>query len=203
MIKKSYIFSAIFFIFLVIGTGCMNSSKDKATISVNSNSEYVQTFKDLNIGILFDFHFKLPNADKSWVTLWVERYRDGKKESEPLTQLSYGNSPNEVEEGRLGFGMINPNSAESSVFLYGPSVTIPPSMIEKKDKAKTLSTWDYAIGDEEVELEIGESKILAVYRETESNSMSTVDLLDEESINRMIDEDNTVLLLKLKIEEKN
>jgi len=56
----------------------------------------VNTFEDLNLGILFDFDFTLPNADNSWVNLWVERYIDGEKESQRLTQLSYGNSPNEV-----------------------------------------------------------------------------------------------------------
>ncbi|WP_332699430.1 hypothetical protein [Halalkalibacter lacteus] len=174
-----------------------------ATISVNTDSEYVNTFEDLNLGILFDFDFKLPNADKSWVNLWVERYNDGEKESQPLTQLSYGNSPNEVDEGHLGFGMINPNSEDTLVFLYGPAVRTQPSIIEKKTKTDIFSSWDYAIGNEEVELEIGETKILAAYRETESNSISTVDLQDEESVNRMIKQDNIVLLLKVKIEEKN
>lgn len=202
MIRKYFIFSSIIFLFLVVSSGCTNSSDKKATISVNFDSEYVSTFKELNLGILFDFDFKLPNADKSWVNLWVERYDSGKKEREPLTQLSYGNSPNEVDEGHLGFGMINPNSEDTLVFLYGPSVSTQPSIIEKESKTEIFSSWDYAIGDEEVELELGETKILAAYRETEENSISTVDLQDEESINRMIQQDSMVLLLKVKIEQK-
>ncbi|RDW20855.1 hypothetical protein CWR48_04415 [Oceanobacillus arenosus] len=203
MIKNYFMFSTILFFFLVLSSGCTNSSDNIVTISVNSDSEYVNTFEDLNLGVLYDFDFKLPNADKSWVNLWVERYYYGKKESKPLTHLSYGNSPNEVDEGHLGFGMINPNSEDTLVFVYGPGVSTQPSIIEDESKTDIISSWDYAIGNEEIELELGETKILAVYRETEGNSISTIDLQDEESVNRMIKEDAMVLLLKIKIEEKN
>lgn len=203
LIKKHFIFSSILFFLLILSSGCTNSSDEIATISVDSESEYVNTFKDLNLGLLFDFDFKLTNADKSWVNLWVERYNHGKKESQPLTQLSYGNSPNKVEKGHLGFGMINPNLEDTLVFLYGPSVRTHPLVIEKELKTDIFSYWDYAIGDEEVGLKLGETKILAVYRETKNNSISMVDLRDEESVNKMIKQDDMVLLLKVKIEEKN
>jgi len=107
------------------------------------------------------------------------------------------------EKGHLGFGMINPNSEDTLVFLYGPAVRNHPSIIEKNPKTDIFSSWEYAIGNEEVELEIGETKILAVYRETESNSIRTVDLQDEDSVNEMIKQDNMVLILKVKIEEIN
>ncbi|MGO4889521.1 hypothetical protein ACJ2A9_17375 [Anaerobacillus sp. MEB173] len=203
MKKNYFILSVIILSSLILSSGCSNSSNKVATISVNSDSEYVKTFEDLNIGILYDFNFKLLNADKRWVNLWVERYNDGKKVSQPLAQLSYGNSPIEVDEGHLGFGMINPNSEDTFVFLYGPSVSTQPSIIEKESKTDMFIARDYAIGDEEVELELGETIILAAYRETGSNSISTVDLQDEESVNRMIKQDDMVLLLKLKVDEEN
>ncbi len=196
----------IILILILISLGCSNKQKPNTpTISINPDSEYENTFKDLNLGILFDFDFYLPSADKRWVNLWVERYNDGKKDSQPLTQLSYGNSPNKVEEGNLGFGMINPNSKDTLVFLYGPGVSMQPSIIEKENKTYTLSSWDYAIGKgkEEMELKLGETKILAAYRETRSKSMSMIDLQDEESVNRIIKEDDMVLLLKIKVEENN
>ncbi|MFZ3579741.1 hypothetical protein [Virgibacillus sp. DJP39] len=135
------------------------------------------------------------------VNLWVESYKDGKKDSQPLTQLSYGNSPKEVSEGHLGFGMVNPNSEDTLVFLYGPSVRTQPSIIEKE--FQTNGSWDYAIGKEEIKLKLGETKILAAYRETEGNSKRTLDLHDEKSVNRIIKQNKTVLLLKLKVEERN
>ena len=201
MKKNYYIISSILLFILIVSSGCTNTSEKVATISVNSGSEYVNTFEDLNLGILFDFDFTLPNADKSWVNLWVDRYIDGEKESQPLIQLSYGNSPNEVEEGHLGFGMINPNSKSTLVFLYGPAVSTHPSIIERESMTDVSSSWDYAIGNEKVDLDIGETKILAAYRETESNSIRTIDLQDEDSVNEMIKQDNMVLLLKVKIEK--
>ncbi len=195
--------SSILSFILIVSTGCTNTSDKVATISINADSEYVNTFEDLDLGIVFDFDFTLPNADNSWVDLWVERYIDGEKESQPLTKLSYGNSPNEVEDGHLGFGMINTKSEDTLVFLFGPDVRNHPSIIEKTPKTDIFINWDYAIGNEEVELEIGKTKILAVYRETERNSIRTVDLQDEDAVNEMIKQDNMVLLLKVKIEEKS
>ncbi|MBP3950114.1 hypothetical protein [Bacillus suaedae] len=203
MQKKQFIFGFILVFFLALSSGCTNSELEKKpTISIDSDSDYVTTFKDLNLGVLYDFDFKLPNADNSWVNLWVERYNDGKLDSQPLTQLSYGNSPTEMEEGHLGFGIINPNSEAPLVFLYGPGVRTQPSVIEKESKTIMASAWDYAIGNEDVELELGETTILAAYRETESNSFRTVDLQDEEAVKTMIQQNDTVLLLKIKIEEE-
>lgn len=203
MIKNYSIYIFIFIFVLVLSTGCSNSDDKTATISVNSDSEHVNTFKDLNLGILFDFDLTLPNADKSWVNLWVDRYNNGTKETQPLTQLYYGNSPNKVDEGSMGFGMINPNTEAPLVFLYGPDVRTQPKIIEKESNANRLSTWDYAIGEDEVDLKKGETKILAVYRETENDSLYTVDLKNEANVKEIIEQDDTVLVLKVKIEEKN
>lgn len=97
--------------------------------------------------------------------------------------------------------MINPNSEDTLVFLYGPSVQTQPFIIEKGFKTNINSSQEYAIGNKKVELELGETKILAVYRKTESHSMSMIDFHDEEFVNQMIKQEDMVLLLKLKIEE--
>lgn len=201
--KYAILFSTLLLI-LIVSSGCATiSGEEKITIEVNSESEYVNTFDDLNLGVLFDFNIKLPNADKSWVNLWVERYIDGELESEPLTQLSYGNSPNKVQEGHLGFGMINTSSEEDTlVFLYGPSVRTHPEKIEKEAKSGVFRGSEYAIGNDKVELELGQTKILGIYRETEGSSMRTFDFQDEDSVNQMIQQDDEVLLLKIKVEER-
>ncbi len=54
---------------LLVISECTNSNDQLATISVNFNSEYVKTFDDLQLGLLYDFDFKLPNADKRWVRI--------------------------------------------------------------------------------------------------------------------------------------
>jgi hypothetical protein len=187
-----------------MSAGCSNNDKrDAPTISINQDSDYEQTFNDLNMGVLFDFDFYLPHADERWVNLWVERYQDGKKDPEPLAELSYGNSPEEVDEGRLGFGMINPDSKDTMVFLYGPGVSTHPIPIaENQSDPSTLRTSEYAIGKEEEALKIGKTIVLAVYRESGGNSFRPLDVQDEESVKRVIQEVKTVLLLKLKVEEK-
>ncbi|WP_336046207.1 hypothetical protein [Solibacillus ferritrahens] len=201
--KYAILFSTLLLI-LIVSSGCATiSGEEKITIEVNSESEYVNTFDDLNLGVLFDFNIKLPNADKSWVNLWGERYIDGELESEPLTQLSYGNSPNKVQEGHLGFGMINTSSEEDTlVFLYGPSVRTHPEKIEKEAKSGVFRGSEYAIGNDKVELELGQTKILGIYRETEGGSIRTFDFQDEDSINQIIQQDDEVLLLKIKVEER-
>lgn len=202
--KKSYVILSIIFIFLLISVGCSDKDEPEApTISKNEDSEYEHTFNNLNLGIVFDFDFYLPSADKRWVNLWVERYMDGTKDSQPLTQLSYGNSSEEVTEGNLGFGMINTESEDTLVFLYGPNASTQPSIIGNEFQTDVMNSWEYAIGNEEVKLKLGETKTLAVYRETKGNSMSTIDFQDEESLDRVIKQNEKVLLLKLRIEEKN
>ncbi|WFT76457.1 hypothetical protein [Halobacillus naozhouensis] len=188
------------FSFALVSVGC--SDTKAPTISINKDSEYENTFRELNLGVLFDFDFYLPNANERWVTLWVDRYIDGKKDSQPIAKLSYGNSPNEVEDGHLGFGIINVNSKSTLALLYGPGVSTQSSKISKKTMTNTINGWDYAIGKEEVELMLGETKLLAAYRETEDNSISPIDLHDEESVESMIKQSDYVLLLKIKVEEK-
>lgn len=69
--------------------------------------------------MIFDFNLMLPNADKSWVEIWIEGYSDGEiVEPFPLIGLSYGLSPNQEVEGNMRFGIINPNSDEVQLLFY-------------------------------------------------------------------------------------
>lgn len=191
--------------FVLIGcSGSTNEDKKIAYISSQVNSDYEKMFKRMGLGILFDYHLKLPAANQSWVTIWVEGYKDGNAEPVRITELSYGLSPNQVEEGPMGFGIINPNSEHASFLLYSPTGNVSPHPVEEKIFAPnaTISTWDYAIGKETLELVAGETKILAVYRQAE-NSLKTYDYQDSNSIKQLIDESLTVLLLKIKVDERH
>lgn len=198
-------------IIMAINVGCNSKSNDNkiAYISANVNSKYETTFKELSLGFLLDFNLKLPKADKSWVTIWVEGYSGGKPvEPFHLIELSYGISPKEVEEGSIGFGMIDSYNEEKFneeklLFLYSPYVKARPHNIDDNFFIDFgASTWDYAIGNEKITLESGQELILGVYRQVEK-SLRTYDYQNLDSINQMIDEDITVLLLKIKVEEKN
>jgi len=190
-------------LFLLFLSGCTNQKNTEiATISSNTDSKYMSTFKDLNLGILYDFDFKLNDADKRWIDLWVESYKDGQLESKSLTSLSFGQSPNKVEEGNIGFGIIKTDD-ESFAFLYGPGVQVTPQKIGKIQSVAGISGWDYAIGDKTVKLELNETYLLGVYRESKGNSMRTYDLQDENEVKKMIDDDRLVYLLKVKIDDRS
>lgn len=189
---------------IAFNVGCGSKSTDSkiAYISPNINSQYNNTFKDLQLGQVFDFNLELPNANKSWVYLWVEAYSNGKAvEPFPLTQLSYGLSPNQVEKGPVGLGILNPNSDRSQFFLYSKGIktnNVESSLISKSH----ISIWDYALGEQKKGLESGEEVILAVYRQGEESLRAGYDYQDIDSVNKMIQEDTNVILLKIKVEEK-
>ncbi|USK74472.1 hypothetical protein [Peribacillus frigoritolerans] len=198
--KKNYFISSLI-LSLIIISGCTNSKDSIATISINSDSEHTNTFKKLNLGQLYDFDFKLNSADKTWVNVWIESYKDGKQVPQPLTELSFGKSPNKVEEGNLGFGIINTDDDDRLSFLYAPNVTTTPQKIDKIHSVGVFSGWDYAIGEGKVELKLGETYLLGAYRESKGNSIRTYDLQDENEVKKMIKDDSIVFLLKIKIEE--
>ncbi|WP_102027850.1 hypothetical protein [Salirhabdus sp. Marseille-P4669] len=192
----SFIFGILFL------SGCADDNKENATIVKNPDSPYMETFKELGIGTLYDFSFTLPNANKRWVTLWVEKYVNGEKDPNPLAQLSYGHSPNELEEGSLGWGIINPRTEDTQVFLYSPSTTLQPRNIDLGYKELLPSGSEYTIGEDKVELSLGESYTLAVFRQPSTNSVKLYDYTNKSEVEKMIKEDSLVLLLKIKIEEK-
>ncbi|SEA25024.1 hypothetical protein SAMN05421743_103299 [Thalassobacillus cyri] len=200
--KRLYWISTFIFL-LLISAGCTKDIETPATIAKTPDSDYRNTFEGLNLGMLWDFEFYLPEADKRWVTLWVERYEEGEKESEPVTQLSYGMGPKEVEEGQLGLGIISPHLEEPSVFLYAPGSSQSPRKMTEGFKPEFPSAWGYAIGEEKVELKLGETMVLGGYRQSSTEgSIQVQDFQSKESIEEMIKEDHTMLLLKIKIEER-
>lgn len=209
MPKRFSIFlSAIVSIIMFFSMGCSRESSNDnkiAYISANIDSEYVNTFKELQLGILFDFNLKLPNADKSWVNIWVEGYSNGKAvEPFPLTQLSYGLSPVQVVEEQMGFGIINPNSSEPQLFLYSGGARTDPEAKGNNVFAKSaITSWQYAIGNNPIGLVSGEEVVLAVYRQGKESLRAGYEYKDLDSINKMINNDITVLLLKIKVEERD
>ncbi|WP_217586267.1 hypothetical protein [Lentibacillus saliphilus] len=202
--RKSYVCLFVIIVFLLMTTTSCSESKSEntlPTISIAQDSNYEKTFDDLGLGILFDFNFYLPQADKRVVKLSVEKYENGRKASEPVAQLVYGNSLNEVDEGRLGFGMLNTDSEDMLSVLYSPHVSQIDAMNVSSDRPRA-SAWYYAFGEEEeIKLTLGEPQLLAAYRETEKSVIKIVDLQDEASVQQMIKDHDLVLLLKLTVKE--
>ncbi|GGH22105.1 hypothetical protein [Paenibacillus segetis] len=181
----------------------VTSSNEKiAYISIKEDIHYEKTFDELHLGNVYNYHLKLPQADKTWVTIWVEGYKNGEK-MEPfhLDELSYGNNPNHVSEGHMGLGLINPESEVPLLFLYSSDASIRPHKIENVLNQEGVggSVWEYAIGKEEVALESGETRVLGIYRQVK-DSFRPYDPEDNNQITQMINEGMTVLVLKIKVE---
>lgn len=203
---KQYDSFKILLIFLLVltTTACTQEkiSEDVAGyISVDEDSNYKETFDDLGIGRVFNYDFHLLKADESWVNIWLEGYRNGKLiEPSPLSSMNYGLSLNEEEKGKMGFGIINSNK-EPLVFFYSNGTSIYPNMIQDDVFLyKGIRAWDDGI-NEKITLKYGEEKILAVYRQNESKMPSGSDYQDDEAIKEIINDSETVLFFKIKIEK--
>ncbi|MDP5275302.1 hypothetical protein [Chengkuizengella axinellae] len=204
MNRRIYIVLILMMIIILIGCS-KETTIDKnniASIQVNKDSVHQKSLEELGIGELFDFHLKLPYADKSRVNLWVEGYESGKKiSSSPLTQLSYGYSPNKKSEGSMGFGIIHSTNPNPLFFLYSPEVSQVPLEVELNGLYSSgIRGWSYAIPDETISLKSGETKILGVYGH-DNHSLGGYDYTPE-GIDGMIKEYELVLILKLKVEKQ-
>lgn len=206
MFKRYGKAAAIVFLLGIGLVGCVqeddNVEDEIAYISAERNSTYQKTFEELNLGLIFNYHLKLPRASESWVRLWVEAYSEGERIEPALSVLEYGHSPNEETEGNIGVGIINADNEARQFFLYGPSVRLSPHSIDQDVfLAEGISNYDYAIDKKQVALAPGEEKVIAVYRQSAGN-MNAYSYQDEESIEKMINDDAVVILLKIKVDEK-
>lgn len=195
------IFSLIIFLLLIISVGCNSEKKGIATVLANPNSDFVATFNKLDLGNLFDFEFKLPEAGDKCVYLWVESYVDGIKDPDPLINLSYRSSPDEEVKDHIGFAILNLTSEETYVSLYGSGAS-SRRKVNFGLEEDVLNSLEYAIGNKPVELELGEEKILAVYRETKGNSVKTLNYDDEQVVEKAIEQSDLIYLFKIVIEKE-
>ncbi|BFH68905.1 hypothetical protein J27TS7_22780 [Paenibacillus dendritiformis] len=182
-----------------------------AEVKKEEDSAYTRTFEELSLGHLFNFDLTLPQADRSWVTLWVEGYRRGQPMltgQQPLAELSFGIFPGEREQGPLGFAMIEAKEGEtkrSCLFLYAPGVrtgNVTIDLPESRADTVMAAMREYTLGDEPMRLRSGETRLLALYRLVESRVISTMDTTNEEEIGQAIKSDAAILLLKIKVERK-
>ncbi|ACB83859.1 hypothetical protein [Natranaerobius thermophilus] len=192
---------------IIFSVGCNDEDHDadkKINISQNTDSKYEKTFENLSLGRLFDFNFKLPNPDESWIEIWVEGYKEGEPvEPFPLAKLSYGLGPSEEAEGNLGAGFLELDSDNPQIFIYSKGAQSKPVDIDN-DLFSDINakSWDYAIDDEEVGLNFGEEKVLAVYRLGKDSMRASYDYQDSDELDKMIKEDAVVFVMKIVVEER-
>lgn len=205
MPKKFYsLMLIIIIIAMFFSAGCSKyTANDKiAYISANTNSEYSKVYKELLLGTLFDYNLRLPSADKSWVTIWVEGYSNGKAVAPfHIVELSYGLNPEKTTKGHIGFGMLY-NNNDTQIFLYSKGIKTDNQNINNLLSKYAVSAWNYAIGDKPVGLDPGKEVTLAVYIQNKGSIKAGYNYTDINSIKQMISENKTVLLLKIKVEKK-
>lgn len=103
----------------------------------------------------------------------------------------------------MGFGIINSNSNDPQLFLYSKGTRTRHYSIDNNFLNKSgVSGWDYTIGSDIIGIESGEKMVLAVYRQNEEFMRTAYEYQNLNSVNKMINEDQTVLLLKIKVEER-
>lgn len=200
---KKWILAVLMIFTIMMSVGCQ-SQPDQSTIRAHGDSKYQDTFKELGIGKLFDFSYQLPEANNRWVNVWVDRYRDGKKDENPLIELSYGNNPENYEEGSLGLGILRTNSDDASMFLYAEDMKLEPVSVGRLFEEGYPTSYGFTIEeDEDVTLQLGETKALAVYFQAPQKDVVKIrDSRDEEELLEIIEESAVVLVLHMKIEER-
>lgn len=203
---SKYFLAGVVVVMLLLAAGCRAPEEEGdwvAVIQARTESPYISTFKELNLGPIFDFHMKLPKADESWVDIWVEGFSGGKPlEPDPLISLSYGHSPRGVSEGPMGLAIVNGPENKKSMILYAPGVTSSLLEIDHRFSDQTASAWGSALGEEELRLKPGEIKTLAFYTQTQSRNISTIDPENEQQMKSILESGDTLLLMKIKVVNK-
>ncbi|MFS0724068.1 hypothetical protein [Paenibacillus sp. 1P07SE] len=191
-----------------LATSCSHSSNEisdaPAFITILQDSPHTGTFKDLHLGELLYYNLNLTEADKSWIEFYAESYEDGELADPPrMMELSTGLFLEPEHEGPFGWSVLFPNSDAAAMLMFLGDVfasnDADQSMFSLPEGG--ISTWNqaYAPGDT-VPLHYGETLVLAAYRVNE-RSLHPYNLQDSAELERMIQEEKKVYLLKINLEE--
>ncbi|MCR8843479.1 hypothetical protein NQ117_07265 [Paenibacillus sp. SC116] len=199
----------VLFAIIMLLSGCSlfeGDTEDKNEIAViHADDSYAATFKELGIGKVGNYKLKLHRADRSWVDIWVEGYKKGKKIDEPIAALSYGRSPHETYEGRVGLAWIYGANNKDMIKLYTESSSAGMVAIDQfiGDKSELGRTgWEYTMGEEGVSLQSGETALIGSFRMNKGSIRSGYEGTHPEAVQEMIQSNDTVMLLKIKVSEK-
>lgn len=191
---------------LILAAGCTaNAEADNedlaiAIVSPVHDSIHEQTFKEIGLGELWNYHLKLPDASNSWVRIWVEWYRNGQLQDQHLVELAYGLGPQQVEEGLFGIGLMNLQENSKAISLYSNGISLHPRVLPELLASEGIrgAVSFYAV-DEEVKLAPGEPLLLGGYRAT-AGIIETLDYQGHEAITKMIERDIELLLFKIVVD---
>ncbi|MBD8498603.1 hypothetical protein [Paenibacillus arenosi] len=182
------------------------ADKDEiAVIDVDKSHDHAATFKALWIGKVGTYSLKLHRADRSWVDIWVEGYKKGKKLEQPLLALSYGRYPHETYDGKVGLVWIYGANNKDMIKLYSESSSVGMVAIDQfiGDKSEAGRTgWEYTLGEDGLSLKPGETALIGSFRMNKGSLRTGYDWNDPEAVQEMIQSNDTVMLLKIKVREE-
>ncbi len=202
LLKKNWFVLIGLLLLAGVISGCnVSEASGRTTVKLNENSEYVKTFKDLHLGEVLDFDLTWADADETEVTIWTEQYKDGKMGTEQAGGISFSESPEKSEKGHLGMGIVHYDEKKAMVVVYGPGVSGKSEEIEL-DYSGSAYGWEKAVDAEKIELELGKTYILGAYRISKDSHIQSYNLKDKNEVEKMIKEDRTGFLLKVKTEKK-
>ncbi|UOQ84536.1 hypothetical protein [Gracilibacillus salinarum] len=197
MMKKLLVWMCM----IIVAAGCSNKS-DGATIVVNDEIAYNQTIQDLQLGYMTSFDLQMDDEQNNEITVWVEEYLDGEREHETLMETVLMASESKRS---IGMGVLDLSDESKKIILYekeGSDISSSWTTVKIPVNEEGIKEMDTVVGEEKVEILPGETKILAAYRETAGNAINPLQFEDQALFEKMIADSSFVLVLKMKIEQK-
>ncbi|WP_166242981.1 hypothetical protein [Paenibacillus turpanensis] len=204
MKQKGYILAIAAALLIIFGSGCSKSDETGAIaiLSKDEDSELVTSFTQMFVGELLHYHLTLPQANRSWMTIWAEVYQKGSKiDLESPVMLSYGLSTKEKVEGSMGIALFQGNNDKMYFSLHAPGVRSALSEFHPNPYFPGIGHWENSIGEQPLQFEAGKEEIIGGFR-GDQESLRTYSMQNPEHVANMIKEDDLVILFKMKVELK-
>ncbi len=201
--KKIWCACSVFLLLAVIISGCSVSeaSVGSTVIKVSKNTDRQQAFKDLSLVSVLDFDLTWQDADETELIIWAEQYEDGKLDKEQAISFT-AYSEEKKEKGHIGMGIVDAADMAPMLVVYAPGGSMTTEIEEKIDYSNAFHGWEDSINDEKLKLEIGETYTLGAYRVSNGSSIRSYNLQSEDEVEKMMKDDRTGFLLKVKMTEK-
>ena len=185
---------------VVSGCNVSEASGGSTVIKVSENTDRQQAFTDLGLVSVLDFDVTWQDADETELVIWAEQYKGGKLDTEQI--ISFTTYSEEAKKkGHLGMGIVDAEDAPPMIVAYALESSMRVALEGKIDHSNAFYGWS-SIDDEKVKLEIGKTYTIGAYRVSSDPSIRTYNLQSEDEVERMMKDDRTGFLLKVKLEKK-
>ena len=199
--RKIWCVYSVLLLLTVMVSGCnvSKASGGSTEIKVSENTDRQQAFADLGLASVLDFDLTWQDADETELVIWAEQYADGKIEEQAISFTD--SSEEEKVKGHIGMGIVDTEDAPPTIVVYALGSSMRGALERKIDHSNAFYGWS-SIDDEKVKLEIGKTYTIGAYRVSSGHSIRTYNLQSEDEVKKMMKDDRTGFLLKVKLEKK-